>query len=177
MRVSDEPRIDMLRKKAAVLESENDRMSRRLVVLQRENLRLKGMDEEAIERNLPGLVAQVTGKPPKDDDASPVTRPGSEGRRRDEDKRDNKKPRTGHGPTAQPELAVVCETLDVDDADRVCTSCGGDLKEWKGAEDEVEQIDVVERQWVVKKTKLKKYRCACGGSPPSRRSLPRQRTA
>jgi transposase len=164
MRIGDEPRVDMLRKKAAVLESENERMSRRLIELQRENLRLKGMDEEAIERNLPGLLAQVTGRPaPKDGEPSSVTRPGSEGRRHDGDKRGDKKPRTGHGPTAQPELAVVEETLDVDEPDRVCTSCGGDLTEWEGAEDEVEQIDVVERQWVVRKTKLKKYRCACGG--------------
>jgi len=155
MRIRDEPRVDILRKKAEVLESENERLSRRVASLQRENLALKGMSPEAIALNLPQLLDRTTSKAP-----SSLTRPGSEGRQR-ENKGTSKDKRTGHGPTPQPELEIVEETIDLDEADKVCTECGGDLDAF--IDDVVETIDVVERIWVVKKSTLKKYRCKCGG--------------
>ncbi len=42
-------------------------------------------------------------------------------------------------------------------------ACGGELDIWEGAEDEVEVIESVQRKWVIKKCKLTKYRCKCGG--------------
>ena len=71
-------------------------------------------------------------------------------------------PQKGHGPTAQPNLPVIPETHDLDEADKVCPTCGDALEEWKDHEDESDVIDVVERQWVVRKRKLKKYRCPQG---------------
>ena len=155
MRVSKEPNVDALRQKADVLESENERLSKSVAQLTREVLALKGMSAEAVELNLPGLVEKVTSP------AAQAPPPGSERRPRNKGKK--KKPQTGHGPTPQPLLDIVEETFDLDDADKVCTSCGGELKEWAGAADQVEQVDVVERRWVLKKITLKKYRCACGG--------------
>lgn len=157
MRVSDEQSVDVLRKKARVLESENERLSKEIAAVLRENLSLKGMSAEAIELNLPGLVEQVTAASSR----SSSTRPGSEGRPHTGSK--EPKQQKGHGPTEQPELSIVEETFDVDAADKACTQCGGALEEWLGGEDEVEVVDVVERKWVLKKCKLKKYRCRCGG--------------
>ena len=158
MRVSEEPNVELLRQKANVLETENDRLSRRVTELLRENLLLKDMGAEQVSFNLPDLLARVTGPVP-----SRLTKPGSE-RRANIERQDEapKKPQTGHGPTAQPKLPVVSETFDLDEADKVCRQCGGKLEEWVGQEDETEVIDVVERVWRVRQCKLKKYRCRCG---------------
>jgi transposase len=159
VRVSEEPNVELLRKKADILESENERLSRRVGQLLREVLSLKGMSPAQVDLNLPGLLAQATGTT-----RSGLTRPGSERRAGREEDNGAKEPQTGHGPTPQPKLVVQAEMFDLEDADKVCTTCGGALEEWKGQEDEVEVIDIVERQWVVRKCTLKKYRCRCGGS-------------
>lgn len=158
MRVSEEPNIELLRKKAAVLEAENERLSRRVSELLRQLLVLKGMTSEQIALNLPGLLAEASGP------ARPrFSKPGSERRSKDETKQQPKnKPQTGHGPTPQPNLPVIEENFDLDEADKMCPKCGGSLEEWEGQEDETEVIDVVERKWVVRKRKFKKYHCKCG---------------
>jgi transposase len=156
--IADESNLELLRKKAVVLESENERLSKRMSELLHENMNLRGMTPQAIEKNLPGLLEQATAGGA----SSGVTRPGNEGRPRDKPKTKDE-PQTGHGPTDQPELELVHETFDVDEPVRQCTACGGELDIWEGAEDEVEVIESVERKWVVKKCKLTKYRCKCGG--------------
>ncbi|MBK8411136.1 MAG: IS66 family transposase [Sandaracinaceae bacterium] len=74
-----------------------------------------------------------------------------------------KNTQTGHGPSEQPALPHVDVEVDLDEADRVCTSCGGQLDEWVGQFEESELVDVVEVQYRVVKVKRKKYRCGCGG--------------
>ncbi len=153
MRVADEPNIELLRKKAEVLESENERMSKKLVALLRENLKLKGMPEEAVDKNLPGLLEQITSKP-----SGTTTRSGNEGRPRPKDPSQKKKPQTGHGPTPQPNIEVVHETFDLDEADKVCPQCAKALEEWADADDESDVIESIQRKWIVKRCRQKKYR-------------------
>ena len=74
----------------------------------------------------------------------------------------SKKPQTGHGPTVQPTLDIRDELHTLDEADKVCPSCGGDLKEWQGQFEESELVDVVERKFIVRRIKRQKYRCQCG---------------
>jgi transposase len=52
-------------------------------------------------------------------------------------------------------------THTLDDADKTCPSCGGELTEWEGQAEESEEIDVVERQFVIRKHRRLKYRCKC----------------
>lgn len=73
-----------------------------------------------------------------------------------------KTPQTGHGPREQTELAQLERVHELDDADRVCTSCGGALSEMSGQFEESEEVDTLERQFVLVRHKRKKYRCACG---------------
>src|SRR5262249_54583465 len=50
----------------------------------------------------------------------------------------------------------------LDEADRrSCPQCGGVLKAWEGQFEESEEIDVIERRFVLKKHKRQKYRCTC----------------
>ena len=51
----------------------------------------------------------------------------------------------------------------MDEADKFCPLCSGVLEEWEDQADESEMIDVIERRFVIRKIKRKKYRCQCGG--------------
>ena len=74
-----------------------------------------------------------------------------------------RKPRTSSGPTEQPRLPIIEKEFELDDADRACPSCGGNLAPMKGQFDESEMIDVVEVSYRVVKVKRQKYVCRCGG--------------
>lgn len=153
-------------------------MSAELARLLRENLALRGMSSEAIAQNLPGLLEKVTAKA----SSAGVTRPGNEGRRRDtkpsgpsgdsasvatesdgaEQPAEEKPRQTGHGPTQQPNIPVQNEFFDLDEPDCACPHCGGKLARWASADDEVEVLDSIQRQWVLRKCTLAKYRCPGG---------------
>ena len=160
MQLSDEPNIELLREKARWLEVENVRLSKKITELFRENLSLKGMNAEQVELNLADLCSKAAGKPPKD--SEPATKPGSERRAGSSKQEKEKKPQKGHGPTAQPDLPVIDDAIGFDEADLICPHCGDRLEEWEGHEDESEELGVIERQWVIRKKKLKKARCRCG---------------
>jgi transposase len=73
-----------------------------------------------------------------------------------------KQPQKGHGPRPQPQLAMLDVPHEMDAADQICKSCGGHLDPWDGQFEESEEIDVIERQFVIKKHRRQKYRCTCG---------------
>ena len=73
-----------------------------------------------------------------------------------------KEPPKGHG-RRQQNLDVVEKFHDLDVADKICPSCGGDLKEWAGQYEESREVDMFERRFVELHHKRKKYRCGCGG--------------
>ena len=74
-----------------------------------------------------------------------------------------RKPRSTTGPTPQPLLPVVEREFTLDDADRACPACGGNLEPTKGKFDESEMIDVVEVRYELVRVKQQKYVCRCGG--------------
>jgi len=78
------------------------------------------------------------------------------------DKKAERKPRSPTGPTEQPRLPIIEQEFQLDDADRVCPSCGGGLSAMKGQFDESEMIDVVEVSYRLVKVKQQKYVCRCG---------------
>jgi transposase len=159
MHLSDEPNVEVLRHKARILEGENSRLVKKTAELMREVLLLKGMATAQVEQNLPGLLAQLTSSS-KASEAPGCT---SERGPHEHVEAVEKKPQRGHGPTEQRELEVVRETFDVDEPDKTCPQCGGQLEEWTGHEDVTEVVDVVEHRWLVRQRVQKKYRCRCGG--------------
>jgi transposase len=74
-----------------------------------------------------------------------------------------RKPRATTGPTPQPNLPIVEQVFELDDADRACPSCGGALAAMAGQFEESEMIDVVEVSYRVVQVKQQKYVCKCGG--------------
>ena len=74
-----------------------------------------------------------------------------------------RKKRTKFGPTEQPKLPEVEKTYELDEADKMCPSCGGELRPMKDQFEASEMIDVVEVSYRVVKVKQQKYACKCGG--------------
>lgn len=77
-------------------------------------------------------------------------------------KRPERKPRSASGPTEQPKLPIIEQVFTLDTPDRMCPSCGGELREMKDQFDESEMIDVVEVSYQLVKVKQQKYVCRCG---------------
>ena len=85
-------------------------------------------------------------------------------------------PRRGHGPTAQPKLPIVEVVHELADAARTCAQCGGTLTEMKHQTEDADEIDVIERRFVIVKHQRKKYRCACNGCIATAPAPPRLAT-
>lgn len=76
--------------------------------------------------------------------------------------RPERKARERSGPTPQPELPVIEQIFELDDADRTCPSCGGELLPMEGQFETSEMIDVVDVSYRVVQVKQQKYVCRCG---------------
>lgn len=83
-------------------------------------------------------------------------------KRAEERERKKRAERSKTGPTPQPLLPVVERVFTLDDADRACPSCGGDLRPMTGQFEESELIDLVEVRYELVQVKQQKYVCRCG---------------
>lgn len=155
MRIETQTDITMLRQVALVLEQENKRLINKVMELQREIFALQGKAPAQLQLKLAELEAQLAIRNQK------IFGDSSE-KRSTEKPKEEKLKQTGHGRSEQVSLPVVEVTHTMDQADKVCSSCGGELREWNGQFEESEEIDRLERRFVVHLHKRQKYRCACG---------------
>jgi transposase len=154
--IKREKDIEQLRKAALVLAAENERLVSKVMELTKQLLSAQGKDAEQLQLKIAELEQQLAARNKQ------IFGRSSEKRSRSE-QGDKKAPQKGHGPRQQPLLEVVEEpAFELDAADRACKSCGGQLEEWEGQSDDSEDIDVLERKFVLRKIKRKKYRCKCG---------------
>lgn len=165
--------FSQLQQVALLLQKENDRLHKRLEELSRENSHLKGTDgEKQLALEIEKLQSQMSKL------QKMMFGPSSERRKTDkEDEKEKKsKEQAGHGPSSQPELPKMDVELLVPYKDRICNLCGGELEEWEGQDEESEDITVIERQFVLRAIKRKKFRCKCGAciktAPPIKRPIP-----
>lgn len=70
-------------------------------------------------------------------------------------------PQTGHGPCEQPDLEIVEEVCELDEADQICPKCGGDLKPIEGQYESSQEIDAIAVRYELIEVKRQKYRCTC----------------
>lgn len=157
MDIERERDIEQLRKAALVLAAENERLVSKVTELTKQLLSAQGKDAEQLRLKLAELEQQLAARNKQLFGRSSEKLPRS-------GKAKEKAPQKGHGPRQQPLLEVVEEpAYELDVADRACKSCGGQLCEWDGQSDDSEDVDVIERKFVLRKIKRKKYRCKCGG--------------
>jgi transposase len=148
---------EILRQAARLLEAENRRLVERVMQLTTQLLEAQGKDRTRIQLELANLQADLAKKNRMLFGKSSERRAGNER----EPGAGEKTSRPGHGPRPQKQLRIILEEHALDDADRVCRACGGALEEMGQAE-ESEEIEVVAREFVLKKHVRKKYRCRCG---------------
>ena len=146
---------ELLRQAAKLLEAENRRLVARVTELTRALLAAQGKDRAALQLQLELLQGELEKKNKMLFGASSERRGGN-------GESTEKTPQRGHGPRPQRELRVVTEEHGLDEANRACASCGGALEEMSGQVEETEEVDIIAREFVVKKHLRKKYRCRCG---------------
>lgn len=161
VRLAQEKDIEILRQAALLLEQENKRLVAKIIELTRQLMAARGEEKEALQMHLTLLQQQLAAQTKRIFGDSSEKRPRND-EREGGGKPDKDKPK-GHGPTAQLALPSLVVEHDLDEPDKVCPQCGHELSEWPGQFEESEEIDVVERIFVLKKHRQKKYRCSCGG--------------
>lgn len=154
-RLEHESDVDVLRQATKILDRENQKLTQKVVELTRENLALKGQDPETLQQRIADLEQQLAMARARQFGDSSEKRPHVSTQRA-------KKEQSGHGPREQQQLTVVEAVHDLDDADKVCASCGGALTIMEGQFEESDEVDVLERRFVLRRHKRRKYRCACG---------------
>lgn len=149
----------MLRQVAVLMEREIEKLRTTIQTLRAELARLRGEAPPTVQDELQALTELLAQRERALFGASSERRP----RPLADAPAPPPAPRRGHGPTAQPKLPTLEVVHALAEADQTCTQCGGRLKEMKGQTEDSEEIDVVERRFVLVKHQRKKYRCACNG--------------
>lgn len=143
---------------ALLLVRENERLVAKVLELKKRLLKAEGKHAEQLRLELGALEKELERR------SRYLLQPPSEKRPHEgEPERGPKPPQTGHGPRSQPTLPIREVLHDLDEPDKQCPSCGGRLAPWEGQFEESEEVDVIERRFVLNRHKRKKYRCACGG--------------
>jgi transposase len=145
-----------LRTAAKLLERENERLIRQVLELKQRLSDAQGQQAEQLE-----LVAELERQLQLRN--KKLFGDSSEKRGRDKQTPPEGSAQTGHGPREQPQLPVLEREHALDEADRVCTACGKPLQEMTGQFEQSDEVDVLERQFVLVRHQRKKYRCTCGG--------------
>lgn len=147
-----------LREMAVLALQANAKLSRELVRLKIEIAQLRGEDLATLELELRFTNEQLAAR------QRALFGPSSEKRGSGASGASEKCQKVpGHGPTAQPALPRMEQVHVLEESDRRCPQCGGELEEMSGQFEESEEIDVVERSFRIVVQKRQKYRCRCGG--------------
>jgi transposase len=158
--IEREQNLEVLRQVAVLLDRENHRLHEKLHKLLLENARLKGADAATLQLEIEHLQELLAQRQRQLFGLSSEKRPRTNG----EESASEKLSKTGHGPTAQPELPIVEQTHELPETKEACPSCGGDLVPLGEQFEESEEISVVQRQFVVVKHRRRKYRCRCNAA-------------
>lgn len=156
VKLDREQNAEVLRQAAMILEKENRRLVDENVALQRRILALEGRSPDELQTRLAALEEQLAAMRERMFGPSSEKRPTAAAPR-------ERAPQTGHGPREQPQLRIADVIHVLDEADLTCPKCGKALEEWEGQHEESEEIDVIERQFVLRKHHRQKYRCTCNG--------------
>ena len=148
--------IELLRKAALLLQEDNKKLVRLIAKMKKELHALRGGDPEQLKLAIADLEQQLAKRNQMLFGDKSEKRPG------EKEAKAEKAPKTGHGPRQQLLLPEIEQVHLLDQADQVCSSCGGGLELWEGQHETSEEVDVVELKYVLKKHLRQKYRCRCG---------------
>jgi len=113
-----------LREMATLALQANAKLSREVVQLKIENAKLRGEDLATLELELRFTNEQLAAR------NQALFGPSSEKRGTGASEASEKRKKTsGHGPTAQPSLPRLEQVHELEETDRKCPQCGGELEE------------------------------------------------
>lgn len=159
-RLQRETDVATLQQAVRLLSLENDRLIKLTLDLRNALAASKGEVVQSLQLQIAELEQQLaTRNKALFGDSS--ERRESPVKKADKDDAD-KAAQTGHGPRQQT-IDTEERMHDLDDADKKCTACGGELAEWSEQFEESDEVDHIERRYVLVTHRRKKYRCACGG--------------
>lgn len=158
--------LETVRAAALLLESENQRLVQKNITLTRQLLELQGKSPEQLELKLAELEGQLAKR------NQMLFGEKSEKRGKAPNSTSEEAKQCGHGRKEQPELETVVVEIGLPFAIQtesgvqpvepvVCEHCHKAVAEWPGQFEESEEIDVVARQFVLKKIQRKKACCEC----------------
>ena len=153
--IDREKNPEILRQTAKLALAGGKRLVRKIVKLTKQLSKLRGTSQKELELELEDLRDQLKEL------RSDLYGKSSEKRKKNKPASKEKKPRRGHGPRKQVELERVETEHKLDEADKICPKCGGILQEWEGQEEDSEEVDVIERKFIIRVHHKQKYRC-CG---------------
>ena len=155
VRLREEKDIETVRQAAMLLESENRRLIAKNIELTKKLLELQGAPVDQLRLKLVELEQQLAAQ------TQQLFGDSSERRPKDAPKKD-REPQRGHGPKDQPDLRVVEQLVELGEVGAACCEhCNQPVTEWEGQFEESEEIDIITREFVVKKIQRKKARCEC----------------
>lgn len=156
--------IPLWEKRVELLEEEVKMLHRKLLAARRELALLRGTDPQlALDELLAELERTEKLRLEKERELATAQ---SEATSQDEpdsssDTSSKKRRRKGHGPRPQVNLAVVEELHELSPQECTCKICGGELEPMGDQFEEFEEITVLEREYVKKVHRRRKYRCRC----------------
>lgn len=153
MDLRGESDVEQLRRIALAQQNQIEQLLRVLASQSKELEALKGTKGE-LQQSL-ALLEALTKKTKSQagaDSSDTPDKPASE-----------RKKRKKFGPTAQPALPVEPMLFELDEADRVCPSCGAELRPMTDQVERSEMVDVVEVSYRLIQVQQQKYVCSCGG--------------
>jgi transposase len=148
---------EMLRQAVGILDQENRKLIEQVLELKRKVRELEGKEPQQLALEVSELERQLQIR------NRMLFGERSEKRGPKHPASETEREQPGHGPRPQPALPLLETRHVLDDADRVCSSCGGELQVWEGQTEDSEEIESIQRCFIRVLHKRQKYRCACGG--------------
>lgn len=159
LRVADITDLDLAKQVATLALAENERLYARLESLAAQLAELQGKKApEQLELELLRVKEQMMALQRRMFAASSEKRPR-------EHATAMREPEPPFGPREQRKLPVAEHVHELAADERGCTTCGREMVVWAGQQEQVEEVDIVRREFVLKKHVRTKYRCRCGASP------------
>jgi len=159
LQIESERDIERLRQVALLQEAEIHRLLARLAELTRQLAEARGEDVvRALQLELTVINEQLAARNRALFGASSEKRARGDA----QDGAKAKARQSGHPRREQRDLPLVEVVHELDEADKACPKCGGELAVWAGQFEAADEVDVIERSFRIVRHKRQKYRCGCG---------------
>lgn len=156
-RIGNEKDVVRLRAMAMLLAQENERLIAKVLELQKRLAVAEGRDRAQLAMELAALQKELEQRTERVFKHTSEQRGSKEG-----DDKDPAKAKKGHGPREQAQLRILEVVHTLDEADMPCPCCGERLVAIDGETEDSDEVDELQREFVIRRHRRQKYRCGKG---------------